>query len=113
MKQRMAELASRRLVLLAEIESQRIEVAEIAEQWRAPLLLLDSGLSAVRFVRNHPGWLAGSALALLIWRRHGLVGLVHEGWRSLSRHPAGLSLGLKYLSWVMRFRGEARETLNR
>ena len=110
MKKRLANLAQRRRGLLAEIESQRSDMADISAQWQRPLALADTGLKAVRFVRNHPAWLAGGVAALLAFRRKGVVGLAMEGWRLLYLYPAVLTFGLKYLTSATRSPNEERDT---
>jgi len=110
MKKRLADLACRRRELLEKIETQRVEVAEISQHWQKPLALVDTGLKAVRFIRNHPAWIAGSVAAFLALRRKGIAGLAHEGWRLLRLYPSTLFLGLKYLSSATRSPSEGRKT---
>jgi hypothetical protein len=97
MKQRLAELADRRLRLLEEIEAQRMEVAEISVDFQKPLALADMGLKAVRFLRNHPVLASGGFAVLLSMRGKGIAGLAKKGWRLAYLYPAAISLGLKYL----------------
>jgi hypothetical protein len=108
MKQRLAELADRRVRLLEEIEAQRMEVAEISADFQKPLALADTGLKAVRFLRNHPVLASGGFAVLLSMRGKGLAGLAKKGWRLAYLYPAAISLGLKYLFPEIRSPGEAR-----
>ena len=110
MKQRLAELAVRRLRLLEEIEAQRMEVAEISVDFQKPLALADTGLKAVRFIRNHPALVSGSFAALLSIRGMGMAGLAKKGWRFMYLYPSVISLGLKYLFPVTRSSGEVRNS---
>ena len=110
MKQRRADLADRRLRLLEKIEAQRIEVAEISADFRRPLVLADTGLKAVRFIRNHPALVSGSIAALLSMRGMGVAGLAKKGWRLMYLYPAAISLGLKYLFPAIHSHGEARNS---
>jgi hypothetical protein len=107
MKQRLAELADRRLRLLEEIGVQRREVAGISEDFRRPLALTDMGLKAIRFLRNHPVLASGGFAVLLSIRGKGIAGLAKKGWRLAYLYPAAISLGLKYLFPAIRSPGEA------
>ena len=75
-----------------------MDVAEISLHWQKPLALADTGLKAVRYIRNHPALVTGGVAALLAWRRKGIVGLALEGWRLLYLYPSALAFGLKFLS---------------
>jgi len=97
MKKRLAELASRRRILLEKIETQRRDVADISLDFQKPFALADTGLKAVRFIRNHPGWVAGGFAALLSLRGKSIAGMARKGWRLMFLYPAILSFGLKYL----------------
>ncbi len=97
MKQRLAELAERKLGLLEKIRDQRLEVAEISMDFQKPLALTDTVLKAVRFSRDHPALLSGGIAVLLSVRGMGIAGLAKKGWRLLYLYPAAISLGLKYL----------------
>ncbi|MEO6974321.1 MAG: YqjK family protein [Gallionella sp.] len=97
MKQRLAELADRKLGLLEKIRTQRLEVAEISMDFQRPLALADTVLKVVHFSRNHPALVSGGFAALLSIRGMGIAGLAKKGWRLLYLYPAALSLGLKYL----------------
>ena len=95
MKKRLADLACRRQVLLEKIETQRIEVAGISQRWQKPLALVDAGVKAVRFIHNHPTWVAGGVAAFLALRRKGISGLAQEGWHLLRLYPAIFSLATR------------------
>jgi len=110
MKQRLAELSDRRLRLLEEIETQRMEVAEISLDFKKPLALADTGLKAVRFIRNHPALVSGGIAALLSMRGMGVAGLAKKGWRLMYLYPAAISLGLKYLFPANHSHGEVRNS---
>jgi hypothetical protein len=110
MKKHLADLACRRRELLKEIESQRMQVAEISQRWRQPLALLDIGLKAVRFMRNHPALVSGGVALLLAWRRKEIAGMAQGGGRWLCLYPSILSIGLKCLSLLTRSPGKERNT---
>lgn len=96
MKNRLAAPAERRRILLEKIETQRRDVAGIALDLQKPLALADMGLKAVRFIRKHPGWVAGGFAALLSLRGKDIAGLAKKGWRLMFLYPAIISFGLKY-----------------
>lgn len=110
MSKRHAMLAQQRLELFEKIESQRLEVAEISRQLSKPLAIVDTGLTAVRFIRNHPGWVSGGLAALLSLRGMGIAGFVQKGWRLTYLYPSILGFGLKLLSSAKRPPGEGRKT---
>ena len=97
MKKRLAVMANRRRILLERIETQRRDVADISLGFQKPFALADTGLEAVRFIRNHPGWVAGSLAVLLSLRGKGIAGLAQKGWRLMYLYPAAIAFGLKYL----------------
>jgi len=106
MKKRLAALANRRRILLEEIETQRRDLADISLGLQKPFALADAGLKAVRFIRDHPGWVAGGFAALLSLRGKGIAAMAQKGWRLMFLYPAILSFGLKYLSSKSRSPGE-------
>ena len=109
MKKRLAALANRRRILLEKIETQRVDVADISLDLQKPLLLADAGFRAVRFIRNHPGWVAGGFAALLSLRGKSIAGLAQKGWRFMYLYPSILSFGLDYL--FSAFRSPSAEEL--
>lgn len=110
MKKQLADIACRRRGLLEKIEFQRMEMAEISRNLQEPLALVDTGLKVVRYIYNHPAWVAGGVAALLAVRRKGPAGLAQKGWRLLCAYPSILVFGLKYLSLATRSSGEGRNT---
>ncbi len=91
MNERMLELRQRRGELLARIDTQRGQLAEIASSWERPLALADRGVSVLRFLRGHP-LLVGGAVALGVLRRRGVAGLFKRAWQVWKsyRYFAGL-----------------------
>jgi hypothetical protein len=110
MKKRLVELAYRRRRLLEKIKVQRAVVADIALDLKKPLVLADTGLKAVRFIRNHPGLVSGGFAALLSLRGMGIAGLAQKGWRLMYLYPAAIAFGLKYLFSKTRSPGEVRNS---
>ena len=110
MTNQLADVAQRRRALLQTIEAQRIEMAAISQQWQKPLILVDAGLNAVRFVRGHPGLVSGGFAALLSLRGIGIAGLAQKSWRLLYLYPAVFSFGLKFLFSATSSSSEKRNT---
>ena len=69
MNQKQARLAERREHLIAEAAVQRAALARNMEPLRAPLAKADRGLAALRYVRQHPVWLAGGVAVVAALRR--------------------------------------------
>lgn len=109
MKHRLAEITNRRMALLERIDAQRTEIAEFAQYWKKPVEVAEFGFKAVRFVRSHPGWIAGGAVALMAWRRGGLIRFVKGCWRY---YPAVLSYGMKLLPLINQTCYRTRKTGN-
>ena len=101
MKKRLAELAANRQRLLEKIESQRMEVAAIAQRWQTPLALAGMAVEALRFIRHHPILVSGGAAALLALRRKGIVGMAREWWPLLKSYSSPFSFILKFFSSAM------------
>ena len=98
MNKQTAEIMRRRHELLAEIGSQRLQIAQMASRWQPLLAVADHGLAGIRFLRSHPV-LLGGVVALLVIRRRGLVGLATGSWRLWKRfrYIKGFSAGLPLL----------------
>lgn len=75
MNERMLELRQRRGELIARIDVQRGQLAELGESWKNKFALADRGVSVARFLRAHPLLLAGAS-TLLVVRRRGITGLL-------------------------------------
>lgn len=87
MNRQLNELAQHRIELLTRIAAQRVQMADAGEQWQTRLAMIDKGLNAVRFLRSSPVLLAGTA-ALLLFRRHGAIGLIKGAWQMWKRYRA-------------------------
>jgi len=72
--------AMRRARLVAQAAEQRLVLAESVEEWRAPLVMVDQGVSVLCYLRRHPEWVAGVAvlIAALRSRRSGVW--LGRGW---------------------------------
>ncbi len=75
MKNRLAEIAFHRRKILAIIEAQRIEIADISKRLEKPMQVFDAGVNTVSFIKRHPTLMIGSLTAVLTFFRHGVPGL--------------------------------------
>lgn len=80
MNQQMHDVMQHRAELLARIDSQRAQMAEIGTQLESPLALADQGLAAIRFLRSNP-MLPAAIAALFLFRRRGMVAMAMGAWR--------------------------------
>jgi YqjK-like protein len=83
MSERMFELRQRRGELLARIEMQRGQLAEITSAWKGPLEVADQGVSVLQFLRGHPLLVAAIA-AIVFARRRSVAGLLKTAWQMWS-----------------------------
>jgi hypothetical protein len=83
------ELARRKERLIIRAGEQRAEVAAALRRWEKPVSVLDRGIAAVHFLKEHPLLAAGvfgAAMALgrrrlLIWAGRGLI--AWRAWRAV------------------------------
>ena len=80
MNKKQLQLARRREYLIAKASGQRITLAETVEPWRTPLAMADQGLSALRYIRSHPEWIAGVAVLLATLRSRSAGKWLGRGW---------------------------------
>lgn len=95
---RLEEVVGRRLDILEKIEYQRMEMADISSKLQHPFALVDHGLKGIRFVREHPGLLAGGMAALVAIRRMGIMAWIKKGWHLTSLYPVLFPLVTKYFT---------------
>lgn len=95
MNKHLDEVLQRRGELLTKITDEREQLAGIAAQWQPRLVLVDKGISAVRYVRANPLWVAG-VTALLLFRRHGAFSLFKGGWQMWKRYRSIASLSSRF-----------------
>ena len=100
------ELEQRRSAIIEKIETQRMDLAEIAQHLKAPLSVVDKGLKVTRFIRQHPALASGAVLAFWGMRHYGILGLARNAWKALYFNPTFLSYGSKLIS---RFRRNPQE----
>lgn len=80
MNKRLLELRQRRGELIANIDTQREQIAAVGMRWQNPLAIADKGLLTVRFLRANP-LLIATAVALLYVRRSGIASTTKFAWR--------------------------------
>lgn len=88
-------IRAERAQLLARAAVDRERVSAQLRAWEAPLAVLDRGVAAARYVRQHPQWIVTMAVVLAVlrprravaWARNGLI--VWRAWRWLSRSLQG------------------------
>ena len=73
-------LAERRERLVALAAAQRRALAADVEPWRRPLSIADRGVSAARFIRNHPAWIVAAAVAPVALRGGGIGTWLRRGF---------------------------------
>ncbi len=81
MNKKLIRLAERREHLVTQAAAQRAALSQCLTPWRAPLVLADHGLAAVRYLKSHPALVVGAAVFLVVlrpsrvgkWLRGGLV----------------------------------------
>lgn len=89
MGKRSQAVMQRRQVLLAKINDQREQLAEIGTRWQPALQVADLTVLAVGFMRSHPALAAGLA-GLAVLRRRSLsslargAGRVWRAWRYIN-----------------------------
>lgn len=80
MGKRSQAVMQRRQVLLARINDQREQLAEIGTRCQPALQVADLSVLAVRFMRSHPALVAGLA-GLAVLRRRSLAGVARGAGR--------------------------------
>ena len=90
MRTRAEFLAWKRRQLLAESGAQRAELVQQLRPWIARLESVESGLRIAGRLRRHPGWIAGTAAAVLLLTPRRLSSLIRLGvsglrsWQSIA-----------------------------
>ncbi|MDO9372670.1 MAG: YqjK-like family protein [Gammaproteobacteria bacterium] len=80
MNAKLTELANRRAVLVARAATQRAVLAQAYAPWRGPLAIVDQGLVAVRYIRNHPALLVGVVALVAVLRPKRVARWLQRGW---------------------------------
>ena len=80
MNAKLMELAERRTTLVARAATQRVGLSQTLAPWRRPLAVVDEGLVAVRYIRNHAALLVGIAAFVVPLRPLRLARWLRRGW---------------------------------
>lgn len=83
MKKKLALLAERRKQLIAHAAEQRITLAQDIEPFRTSIALVDTGMAAVRYVKQHPVLMIGGAILFGLLRPTRLGKWMKSGWVAL------------------------------
>jgi hypothetical protein len=80
MNAKLIQLAERRTTLVARVATQRAEVSKTLAPWRGPLAVVDEGLVAMRYIRNHAALLVGVAAFVVPLRPLRVARWLRRGW---------------------------------
>ena len=80
MNNTIVQLAERRIVLVAKIETQRLALTTAIIPLRSPLRLADKGVQAVRYFVTHPVLIAGVMMFAIATRPKRWLFLLEKGW---------------------------------
>ena len=79
MNAKLIELAERRTTLVARA-TQRAELSRTLAPWGGPLAVVDEGLVAMRYIRNHAALLVGIVAFVAPLRPLRMVRWLRRGW---------------------------------
>ena len=80
MNAKLVELAERRTTLVARAATQRVELSQALAPWRGSLAVVDDGLVAVRYIRNHAALVVGIVAFVAPLRPTRLARWLRRGW---------------------------------
>jgi hypothetical protein len=80
MNRRLIELAERRERLVAKAALQRAELARHAVPWKGVFAVADKGVEAARYLRRHPGLVAGAVGFFVALRPRRALAWLRRGW---------------------------------
>jgi len=80
MKAKLIKLAEHRTALVARAATQRAELSHALARWRGSLAVVDEGLAAARYIRNHAALLVGLVAFVAPLRPLGLARWLQRGW---------------------------------
>ena len=80
MNAKLIELAKRRTTLVARAATQRAELSQTLAPWRGPLAVVDDGLVAVRYIRNHAALLVVIVAFVAPLRPLRVAKWLRRGW---------------------------------
>ncbi|MEK6594440.1 MAG: YqjK family protein [Pseudomonadota bacterium] len=77
---RRIDIARHKEWLLGRIEQQRGVIAAAANAWERPAGIIDRGIGAVIYLKNHPLLLVFGVVVMAAVGRRNFVGWVGRGW---------------------------------
>ncbi len=80
MSSRLIELAERRERLVAKIALQRTELSGHMAPWKGVCAVADQGINALRYLRQHPAWVAGAVALVVALRPRKALAWMRRGW---------------------------------
>jgi hypothetical protein len=80
MNAKLIQLAERRTTLVARAATQRVELSQTLAPWHGSLAMVDEGLMAIRFIRNHAALVVGVAAFVVPFRPLRLARWLRRGW---------------------------------
>lgn len=80
MSAKLIRLAERRERLIAQAAAQRTVLGQEFESMRKPLLLADRGVSAVRYFKSHPLWIAVIVFTVTALPPGRITEKLRRGW---------------------------------
>ncbi len=80
MNAKLIELAKRRATLVTRAATQRSELSQALASWRGPLVAVDQGWVAMRYIRNHAPLLVGVVALVGPLRSLRVVKWLRIGW---------------------------------
>lgn len=83
MLSKLNQLAAHRANLLILADLQRADLALQIKRLHTPLSIIDKGVTAFRFIKQHPLWMLGSAFMLVKSRPKKLIHYLQLGFKIL------------------------------
>jgi len=80
MNAKLTRLAERRTTLVARAATERVELSQTLARWRESLAVVDEGLVAVRYIRNHAALVVGVVAFVAALRPLRAGKWVRRGW---------------------------------
>ena len=88
--EKLLDFAGRKERLIARAAQQRAEIAAAVLRWDKPISVLDRGLAAARFLKEHPLVVVAASTAVIVLGRRNLLRWTGRGliawraWRSVN-----------------------------
>lgn len=82
MNKTLLRIAARRERIVAQAAVQRQTLSRHVEPWRMPLAVADKAITAVQYLKRHPGGIVGITVLLVALRPRRIVTWLERGWIS-------------------------------